>query len=247
MYDDFKSRIRPDWREALKSILDEARSLGSQAVLAFDLDSTLFDNRPRQARILREFGRERSVEALLACEPHHWDTGWDMRAAMRNCGVPPPQVEGLFEDARRFWGERFFTSDYCVDDITIQGAAAFTLAVVGTGAQLAYVTGRHEGMRAGTVECMRRHGLALPDGGRVHLLMKPAAFDNDDAFKREAHARLGTLGRVVAAFDNEPTHVNDYRRKFPQATVVHLATDHSGRPVALLEGIISVPHFGLSP
>jgi hypothetical protein len=244
MYDDFKDRIRADWREALKGILEEARSLGAQAVLAFDLDSTLFDNRPRQARILREFGLARSVEALLACEPHHWDSGWDMRAAMRNCGVPDPQVERLFEDARHFWGERFFTSDYCVDDVAIEGAAAFTHAVVGTGAQLAYVTGRHEGMRAGTVECMRRHGLVVP-GERVHLLMKPGAFDNDDAFKREAHARLGTLGRVIAAFDNEPTHANDYRRKFPEATVVHLATDHSGRPVALLDGIISVPHFGL--
>jgi hypothetical protein len=28
--------------------------------------------------------------------------------------------------------------------------------------------------------------------------------------------------------------------------VIHLATDHSGRPVELLEGIISVPHFRLS-
>jgi hypothetical protein len=245
MYDDFKHRITPDWRDALKTLLSQARSLGPQAVLAFDLDSTLFDNRTRQSHILREFGQAHRVAPLLACEPHHWDTGWDMRAAMRNCGVPEAEVERLFADARTFWGERFFTSDYCVLDTAIEGAAAFTLAVVQTGAQLAYVTGRHEGMRAGTVECMRRHGLALPDEGRVHLLMKPAAFDNDDAFKREAHARLGTLGRVIAAFDNEPTHANDYRRKFPEATVVHLATDHSGRPVALLDGIISVPHFGL--
>ncbi len=246
MYDDFKNRIQPDWREALKRILDEARSLGAQAVLAFDLDSTLFDNRPRQARILREFGLARSVEALTACAPHHWDSGWDMRVAMRNCGVPDPQVEALYEDARHFWGERFFTSDYCVDDVAIEGAAAFTHSVVGTGAQLAYVTGRHEGMRAGTVECMRRHGLVLP-GGAVHLLMKPTPRESDDAFKREAHTRLGTLGTVVAAFDNEPTHVNDYRRKFPEATVFLLATDHSGRPVELLEGIVALPHFGVSP
>lgn len=245
MYDDFKSRIPPDWRELLKNILSRARSLGPQAVLAFDLDSTLFDNRTRQARILREFGAQRSVAPLLACEPHHWDTGWDMRAAMRNCGVSETEVEGLFADARQFWGDRFFTSEYCVVDTAIEGAAAFTVAVVETGAQLAYVTGRHEGMRAGTVECMRRHGLVTPERPGVHLLMKPEAFDNDDAFKREAHARLGTLGRVVAAFDNEPTHANDYRRKFPEATVVHLATDHSGREVTLLDGIISVPHFGL--
>lgn len=246
MHDDFKTRIHPEWRDALRALLEQARSLGRQAVLAFDLDSTLFDNRPRQARILREFGVARKLTALAACEPHHWVSGWDMRDAMRRCGLPEAEVEHHFDDARRFWGERFFTSDYCVEDIAIEGAAAFTLAVVETGAQLAYVTGRHEGMRAGTVECMRRHGLATPDEERVHLLMKPGAFDDDDAFKRDAHARLGTLGRVIAAFDNEPTHANDYRRRFPEATVVHLATDHSGRPVALLDGIISVPHFGLN-
>jgi hypothetical protein len=152
-------------------------------------------------------------------------------------------VETHFEAARSFWLKRFFTSHYCEDDVAIQGAAAFTHAVVATGAHLAYVTGRHEGMREGTVECMRRNGLAVPGEGRVHLLMKPHERDNDDAFKREAHARLGELGTVIAAFDNEPTHANDYLSRFPQAQVIHLATDHSGRPVVLLEDIVSVPHF----
>lgn len=242
-HDDLKKRIRDDWRDALHSILARARSLGPQGVLAFDLDSTLFDNRARQARILREYGVARSVEVLAACGPHHWVGGWDMREAMRACGLEDAQVEVHYTDARRFWAERFFTSDYCLEDTEIDGAAAFTHAVVSTGAQLAYVTGRHEGMREGTVSCMRKHGLVLPDEVRVYLMMKPTLAADDDSFKREAHARLGRLGTVVAAFDNEPTHANDYRRKFPGATVIHLATDHSGRPVELLDGIISVPHF----
>ncbi len=246
-HDDLKHHIREDWRDALRATLARARSLGARAVLAFDLDSTLFDNRPRQARILRELGEARGLEGLRACAAHHWRDGWDMRGAMLQCGLAPHEVEAVYDDARRFWYERFFTSDYCVDDVPTEGAAAFTHAVVDTGAQLAYVTGRHEGMRAGTVECMRRHGLVVPEGAGVHLLMKPTLTESDDAFKREAHARLGTLGTVVAAFDNEPTHVNDYRRRFPEATVFLLATDHSGRPVELLEGIVAVPHFGLSP
>jgi len=242
-HDDFKNRVREGWQETLREILAQARSLGAQAVLAFDLDSTLFDNRPRQARILREFGAARGLTALGACMASHWSSGFDMKTAMRNCGLSPEQVEAVYEEARLFWLERFFTSEYCVEDVAIKGAADFTHAVVGTGAQLAYVTGRPETMRVGTVEAMRRRGLAVPGEGTVHLIMKPTPRENDDAFKREAHARLGTLGRVIAAFDNEPTHVNDYRRAFPEATVVHLATDHSGRPVELLEGIISIPHF----
>ncbi|WP_257456159.1 HAD family hydrolase [Archangium lipolyticum] len=247
MASDLKTRVREGWQSTLRSILDEARSLGAQAVLAFDLDSTLFDNRPRQARILREFGLARAVEKLGSCEPHHWESGFDMRGAMRRCGLTEEEVEAHFPSVRAFWLERFFTNEYCVDDVATQGAAAFTHAVVATGAHLAYVTGRHEGMRAGTVECMRRNGLAVPGEGRVHLLMKPSERDNDDAFKREAHARLGELGRVIAAFDNEPTHANDYLRRFPEAKVVHLATDHSGRPVVLLDEIVSVPHFSHEP
>ena len=247
MASNLRTRVREGWQDTLRGILEQARSLGSQAVLAFDLDSTLFDNRPRQARILREFGAARAVEKLTACAPDHWDSGFDMRGAMRNCGLSAEEVEAHFEAARVFWLERFFTSAYCVDDGAIQGAAAFTHAVVATGAHLAYVTGRHEGMRTGTVESMRRNGLALPGEGRVHLLMKPTAHENDDAFKRTAHAQLGELGQVIAAFDNEPTHANDYLHRFPEAKVVHLATDHSGRPVVLLDEIVSVPHFSHEP
>ncbi len=238
-------RIHPDWQQTLQDVLARAKALGPRAVLAFDLDSTLFDNRPRQARIVREFGQAHALAPLAACAVHHWDSGWDLRAALRNCGLSEAEVAQHHDAVKHFWQERFFTSDYCVDDEPIDGASAFTHAVVGTGAQLAYVTGRHEAMRAGTVAAMRRAQMALP-GGSVHLLMKPTLAEDDDAFKREAHAQLGTLGQVVAAFDNEPTHVNDYRRKFPEATVVHLATDHSGRDVALLDGIVSVPHFVLA-
>jgi hypothetical protein len=243
MASNLRTRVREGWQQTLRGILEQARSLGPQAVLAFDLDSTLFDNRPRQARILREFGLARAVEKLSACGPHHWDSGFDMRGAMLNCGLSSQEVESHYEALRTFWLERFFTSEYCMDDVAHQGAAAFTHAVVATGAHLAYVTGRHEGMRPGTVECMRRNGLAVPGEGRVHLLMKPTEQENDDAFKRAAHARLGELGRLIAAFDNEPTHANDYLQRFPDAQVIHLATDHSGRPVVLLDSIVSVPHF----
>lgn len=240
---DFKNRILPNWAQTLTDVLARARAEGSKAVLAFDLDSTLFDNRPRQARIVREFGTHAGIDALTRCAVEHWTSGWDMKAAMRNCGMDAAEVERVYAEAKKFWQERFFTSDYCVDDVAIEGAAEFTHAVVKTGAVLAYVTGRHEAMRAGSVEAMRKCGMALPDGKRIVLMMKPTLEESDDDYKRRAHAELGTLGHVIAAFDNEPTHVNDYRRKFPDATVIHLATDHSGRPVELSDGIVSIPHF----
>ena len=234
--------LHPEWPKALRDILAQASELGNAAVLAFDLDSTLFDNRPRQAKILREFGSAQNVPELLGSEPSDFDSGWDLRGPMRKRGMTERAVEQLYPALKAFWQERFFTSPYCTDDVAIQGAAEFCQTLVQTGAVLCYVTGRHEGMRVGTVAAMRQSGLP-PPGPNVRLLMKPKPDGDDDAFKRVAHAELANYGKLLAAFDNEPTHANDYRKGFPDAVVVHLATDHSGRPVELLDGIISAPHF----
>ena len=241
---DLKHRIKADWAAALRAVLDAARLAGSTGVLVFDLDSTVFDNRPRQARILRELGAARSVAPLTKCAVEHWTSGWDLKAAMIACGMAPGDAEGMYKDAKAFWGERFFTSEYCVDDVAVPGAPEFLKACVDTRAQVAYLTGRHEEMRRGTVECLKKCAMPEP-GGSVHLIMKPTPKENDDAFKRVAHARIDELGELIAAFDNEPTHANDYASRFPKAVVVHLATDHSGRKVELVERVISVPDFRL--
>ncbi len=230
----------------LEGVLTRARTLGRGGVVVFDLDSTVFDNRPRQARILREFGSSRKLEALAQCTASDFDSGWDLRLAMRKCGLTEREADQIYPEAKEFWLKRFFTSPYCVDDVAIPGAPQFVKAVADAGAIVCYVTGRDEGMKDGTLDAMRRCGFPLP-GDHVHLIMKPRPEMNDDQFKREAHRRISALGTVIAAFDNEPTHVNDYRRTFPDATVVHLATDHSGRPVALLKGVLSVPHFATLP
>jgi len=240
---DLKHRIRPDWHRTLEAIVERARAGGPLAVVAFDLDSTVFDNRPRQARILREFGAARGIPLLAGCQAAHFPTGFDMKGALRNVGLSAEEVEAIYAEARAFWLERFFTSDYCADDDAIDGAAQYLARLLETPARLAYLTGRPEVMREGTLRAMRRHGYPLPDEARVFMLMKPSTHVHDDDFKRTAHDALASLGEVIAAFDNEPTHVNDYRRRFPGAVIVHLATDHSGRPVELDPAVISIPHF----
>jgi len=226
----------------LQAVLSRAKGMGRRAVVIFDLDSTVFDNKPRQARILREFGQARGIAPLSACAASHFSSGWDLRAAMRNCGLSADEAERLHPEAKRFWLGRFFTSDYCTEDVAISGAPQFVKAVADTGAIICYISGRPEEMRRGTLDAMRKCGFLTPSKS-VHLILKSSPSIPDDDFKREAHRQAAELGEVVAVFDNEPTHVNDYRRRFPEATVVHLATDHSGRPVALLEGILSVPDF----
>lgn len=241
---DHKHRIRADWAASLRAILDAARLAGSTGVLAFDLDSTVFDNRPRQARILRELGAARNVEPLKKCGVEHWTSGWDLKAAMISCGMTPSDAEALYKEAKAFWQERFFTSEYCVDDVEVPGAPKFLDACVATRAKVVYLTGRHEEMRRGTVECLKKCAMPVP-GGDVHLIMKPTLKESDDDFKRVAHAKVESMGELIAAFDNEPTHANDYATRFPTAVVIHLATDHSGRKVELHDRVISVPNFEL--
>lgn len=240
---DFAQRISPHWPTILQDALARARRRAADGLLVFDLDSTVFDNRPRQARIVREYGEAHGLAQLTRCLPFHFRSGWSLEGAALACGLSPAEYAPHAQELKRFWGERFFTSEYCRDDIEVVGAPRFLHAVVATGARLLYVTGRHEAMREGTEACLSKCGMPAPQGERVDLLMKPTLREDDDAYKRATHRHLERLGALVAVFDNEPTHVNDYAEQFPEAMAVHLATDHSGRPVSLLERVVSIPHF----
>ena len=224
----------------LERVLARLRAMPG-SVVVFDLDSTLLDNKPCQTRILREFGAANGFPAFAVVRNEHW-VDWSIARAMANAGLGADDVAKWVDAAKQFWRERFFTSEYCRDDEPIAGAKDYLAAVGAAGGFIAYCTGRHEPMRAGTVENFARLGYPVP-GERVQLLMKPVFELSDDDWKTEAYARLKKLGGVVAVFDNEPTHVNGYRAGFPDATVVHLATDDSGRPVALAEGVVSIKDF----
>lgn len=228
--------------DLLARVLDGARATGPDAIVVFDLDSTLLDNRPRQARILREYGEEHGLAVLKDHHADHWQ-GWDARIAMEAAGLSADLIELHFAPFRVYWRDKFFTSEYCVDDRPIAGATAYVDAVLAAGARVFYVTGRHEEMRQGTIVCFERTGFARPDGRGVELLMKPTLEEHDDLYKERTYAALRSHGRVVAAFDNEPAHINGYRESFPEALVVHLATDHSMRDIPLAAGIASIRDF----
>lgn len=222
----------------LKRVSDE-----EGAIAVFDLDSTLLDNSPRQSAIMREYGNHAGVVELQSSRPEHWVT-WDMGDAMAKTGLDAEGIEIHLEAFKAFWMKRFFTSKYCLLDEAIDGAPAFVNAVRDHGGRVFYVTGRHEEMRAGTLECLKRLSFPIPsEDSNVELLMKPVLEESDDDYKARTHQQLQEAGCVVTAFDNEPTHINGYRCVFPDATTVHLATDHSGRDVKVFDGIVSIVDF----
>ena len=209
---------------------------------AFDLDSTLLVNRQRQARILREFGETRGDARLASCSTAAVRS-WDLRETLRVCGLGEPEIAGAMPALWEFWYERFFTSEYCKDDTPVPGAGDYLRAVLAAGGEILYITGRPAEMGPGTLHAFEKAGFPLPDGVRVQLWLKPKLADDDDQWKEICHARLRALRAVACAFDNEPTHVNAYKRTFPDAVVVHLDTDHSRRPVEVHPEVPSIHDF----
>jgi len=233
----------------LQGALDAVRP-GNFAA-AFDLDGTLLSNKPRQARIVRDFGSERDAPALARCGPE-MIVSWDLHDTMRLCGLSQDEIESRYQDLERYWLDRFFTSEYCKEDEPVPGARDYLERVVRRGGHILYVTGRHAGMEAGTLAAFRRAGFPLPEivasaapasAAPVQLWLKPVLEDDDDRWKEICHERLADLRGIACAFDNEPTHVNGYKRRFPEAYVVHLDTDYSPRPVEVLDSIPSVVDF----
>jgi len=99
-------------------------------------------------------------------------------------------------------------------------------------------------MREGSAASLERGGFPVPGKtDEVQLIMKPTLEETDDDYKVRAYEQLRSLGTVVAAFDNEPAHINGYAVAFPGALNVHLATDHSMREIRVAEGLPSIADF----
>ena len=233
------SALSPDASaKLLASIIEEC----SDKFLLFDLDSTLINNRPRNACIMREFAHHSGNQQLAHATAEHFPD-WSARNSMQMLGVPDVFIDSLLCSYQEYWEARFFTGDYCKHDVAIDGAVAFVNAIVAAGGITRYLTGRNETMRAGTEASLQSLGFPEPGQARAKLIMKPEAGDSDDEFKSNTLRRLSGATTILAGFDNEPTHINTYRKAFPDALSVHLDTDHSMRQVKLLDGVISIRDF----
>ena len=84
--------------------------------------------------------------------------------------------------------------------------------------------------RSGTEASLRAWGFPY-DVDRTTLLVKPDFRQDDTAFKEAALEIVAALGHVVLYLDNEPSNVNLFRRRHPEALVVFVETDHSPKPV----------------
>lgn len=211
----------------LRRVIDEvAGHAGKPApVVVFDLDATLFDNRPRTLEILKEWrdliaaDEPELAEAILALEVDR--IHYLLTDTLKECGIYRADI---VKRISAFWHERFFHDGYIACDVPIVGAAEYVRAIYEAGAVVVYLTGRDiPGMLAGTVAKLRDEGFPIAVAG-TELVLKPDPNMSDEAFKRTALPTLDRVGDMIAFFDNEPANCNLAKSMFPEATVVLLET-----------------------
>lgn len=196
-------------------------------VVVFDLDGTLMDNRPRTLAILAELAHELRGEAHTHAEviaaAKAENLAYLLADTLQQLGLEHPE---LAKRAEAFWKARFFSDDYLQHDVAIEGSVEFARACYEAGACLVYFTGRDLPlMGIGSFTSLRDLGYPIGVVG-TELVCKPDAKIPDELFKRNEGPKLLRVGRVVAAFDNEPGNCNAFREMNPDADVVFVDTQH---------------------
>lgn len=223
-------RLPPAEQHALLArIVDRCKSKKGEppAVVVFDLDGTLMDNRPRTAAILQELAHELRTEAHSSAEvlaaARAEELAYLLGDSLRKLGVEHPE---LVERAESFWRERFFTDHYLKHDVAVAGSVDFARACYDAGAVIVYFTGRDlPFMGIGSFQSLRDLGFPIGVVG-TELVCKPDAKIPDEAFKRSEGPKLLRVGRVVAAFDNEPGNCNAFLEMHPECDSVFVDTQH---------------------
>lgn len=200
---------------------------GPVPVVVFDLDGTLMDNRPRTAIILQELAAELRLEAHSAAETlaaaRAEGLAYLLTDSLDRLGVDHPEI---IERASAFWRTRFFSDDYLKHDVAVPGSVELARACYDAGATIVYFTGRDLPlMSLGSFQSLRDLGFPIGVVG-TELVCKPHATIPDEVFKREESPKLTRIGRVVAAFDNEPGNCNVFVELCPDSEVVFVDTQH---------------------
>jgi hypothetical protein len=196
-------------------------------VVVFDLDGTLMDNRPRTARILQDLAHELRAEAHSAAEilaaARSEELAYLLGDSLKKLGIEHPD---LLDRAETFWKERFFGDDYLKHDVAVEGSVELARACYEAGAVIVYFTGRDLPlMGIGSFQSLRDLGFPIGVVG-TELVCKPDAKIPDEVFKRSEGPKLSRVGKVVAAFDNEPVNCNAFVEMCPGSDVVFVDTQH---------------------
>ena len=203
---------------------------GKGAVVVFDLDHTLFDNRTRTLQLLLQFASTLPPEKLDAATKIRAlslpQVHYRLADTLAEVKLKDPAV---LEAAKRYWAERFFADEAVALDVPYTGAVEYVRELHKRGAFVVYLTGRAtEQMLVGSTESLRRWGFPIGVPG-TQLIHKPVVDMEDVTFKEQAFVQIDRLGTVVAAFENEPVNLLAMAKHWSDAIPVFLQTDFNPR------------------
>lgn len=201
----------------------------------FDLDGCLFDTRPRQVAIFREYAHQHDEYQLFDIQDKHF-VDWSIAHTLTLMGMDAASIERLDKPLYKFWGKRFFDGDYTRFDTAMPGAVSLVRACAEQGMYIVYLTGRHHEMREGTIASLQANGFPFGTSNET-LITKPDQFMQDTPYKKSALRQIEGYGTPVLFVDNEPSNVNAFVAAHPDALTVFIETDHSPRPDRPQEGI----------
>ncbi len=209
------------WLE--KNILPAA---GADALVLFDIDSTIMDTAPRNFQILQEaeeaFSHLEGICELFQDEEISWNFA-DSVHARRSL------TEEQKKELHQFWYDRFFFDPWLGFDTPYRGVKEVLHWFLSNNIRIVYLTGRDEiNMKKGTVDSFLDYGLPAEDG--TEFILKPSQDHEDLAFKQDAFDRIRKMGTLILAVENEPANANAMKRAFPDAPVALIDTVTAPNP-----------------
>lgn len=234
--------------EKLEEVVERIKRKTAQQISTlaiFDLDGTLFDNRPRTIFILREiserFGSE--LPELEAAFEHFYEFSaieYSLTATLNKLNVKSEKEIAVIKNE---WEKRFFSDEYQKFDMPMPGGKAYVSRVHAAGATVIYLTGRDVGrMLVGTTDCLRLYGFPVGIVGTM-MLVKREFEEKDEVFKADVISYLKRLGSVEAVYENEPLNSNILARAFPDASSFLVLTQHRPDAPGLDRGINRIKDF----
>lgn len=233
------------------AIKNRIKNGGKEVKVVFDLDSTIFDVKPRTLRILKEFGATKEAKKISGHLADWTQTlescsllyTLEERARASDTPGSDEEKRAFFTEAMSFWWKRFFTNSYLAHDRPSYGAVEYVNRVVDAGAKVIYLTGRDwPGMSRGTKSSLRFCGFPL-DGEVSELYMKPTAGLDDAEFKDEVLREIRVDSDVIALFDNEPANFYVFEKNFPDAMLVFMHSNCSSKPAKPVRRVYKISDF----
>ena len=222
-------------KKILQKILNqavEAKKHGKAFVVVFDLDSTLFCVRFRNASILNQLAADTELnQHFPEFAPHLKSLNvtpkdWGIRTILARAKILG--TIDFFEMIRTKWAEAFFSSLHLHHDEPYPGAVSYVQALADVGTDIHYLTGRDwPRMGQGTLASLKKWQFPLLS--EKHLHMKPDSTRHDADFKLDVLQKLNNQTSELYFFENEPVIINLVHRSLPNLPIIFINSIHSGR------------------